>query len=249
LPKISIVIPAYNEQARLPATISSVCNFFTIKEPDFEIVIVSDGSNDHTVDVVNECIKKHPQIRLISYPINKGKGFAAKTGVLSAQGDLILMSDADSSSPIEEFDRLNSAIANGAQLAIGSRAKPDPNCKVKALPYRTYIGNTFNRIVQSLLLPGIYDTQCGFKLFRKDVAHDIFSSSQVDGYAFDVEILYIAREKRYRLEEVSINWNNCSGSKVNIWVDSVKMLVEVLKIFLRAIQGKYSQHSLKQTDE
>jgi len=249
LSKVSIVIPAYNEQNRLPVTLRSVCNFFTTKGLDFEIVVVSDGSKDHTIDVVNECANKHPQIRLIAYPVNRGKGFAIKTGVLSSVGQLILIDDADGSSPIEEFDRLNNAINNGAQLAIGSRAKPDPTCKVQALPYRTYIGNTFNHIVQSLLLPGIYDTQCGFKLFTKDVAQDIFSSCTIDGYAFDVEILYLATQKKYRLQEVSINWNNCAGSKVNIWVDSLKMLVEVLKISWRAKQGKYSSSNLKQVNE
>ena len=169
--------------------------------------------------------------------------------MLAATGEIVLINDADGSSPIEEFDRLNQAITNGAQIAIGSRAKPDPNCHVKALPYRTYIGNTFNQIVQSLLLPGIYDTQCGFKLFSKEIAYDLFSTSTITGYAFDVETLYIARERKYRLEEISINWHNVSGSKVNIWIDSFKMLIEVLKISWKAKQGKYSKSNITPVNE
>lgn len=243
--QISIIIPAYNEEKRLPATLESVSNFFTDKRMPFEIIIVDDGSTDNTAAIVNQYASRHLHTRLIVNKINKGKGFAIKTGVLAATGELILINDADGSSPIEEVDRLRAAIEDGAQLAIGSRAKPDSTRKVNALPYRTYIGNTFNRIVQSLLLPGIYDTQCGFKLFKKDIARNIFSLSTIDGYAFDVEILYLARLNKYRIDEISINWNNVPGSKVNVFVDSLKMLVEVLKISWNAAQGKYCNKEVK----
>jgi dolichyl-phosphate beta-glucosyltransferase len=249
LPEISIVIPAFNEEKRLTATLTSVYDFFTIKNSQFEIIVVNDGSSDGTADLVDKFSQNYPQIKLISYPDNKGKGFAIKTGVLSAQGTVILIDDADGSSPIEEYQRLKTAIDDGAAIAIGSRAKPDPNCNVKALPYRTYIGNTFNSIVQSLLLPGIHDTQCGFKLFKKEIAHEIFSDATIDGYAFDVEILYLARQREYKIDEISINWHNAAGSKVNIWIDSFKMLFQVLKISWRAFQGKYRKEKLRQVDE
>jgi dolichyl-phosphate beta-glucosyltransferase len=243
LTAVSIVIPAYNEEKRLPATLTSVLDFFTSKNLDFEIIVVSDGSIDNTVSLVNDFCLKHPQVKIIAYTVNKGKGFAIRKGVLSANGELILINDADGSSPIEEFERLRAAINNGADLAIGSRNKPDPNCNVSALPYRTYVGNTFNHIVQSLLLPGIYDTQCGFKLFKKDIAHNLFSASTIDGYAFDVDILYLARQRKYRLEEIGINWHNATGSKVNIWIDSFKMLAEVLKISWKDRQGQYRKRT------
>ena len=198
---------------------------------------------------VTNFAEKHKNVRLIEYAANKGKGYALKVGVLAARGDLILINDADGSSPIAEFDRLVTAIKNGADIAIGSRAKPDPSCIVTALPYRTYMGNTFNRIVQSLLLPGIYDTQCGFKLFKKAAAHNLFSLSTTEGYAFDVEILYLAKLRKYLLEEVSISWNNVPGSKVRVFVDSFKMLVEVLKIKCNDAQGKYSKNRAAEINE
>lgn len=246
---LSIVIPAYNEENRLPATLDSIYKFFAGKNLGYEIIVVNDGSTDNTSAIVNEYAKNYPQIKTIVNKVNKGKGFTIRTGVLAATSELILIDDADGSSPIEEFNHLETAINNGAQIAIGSRAKPDLNRTVNALVYRTYMGNTFNGIVQSLLLPGIYDTQCGFKLFKKDIAHDIFSIATIDGYAFDVEILYIARLKKYRIEEVSINWNNVAGSKINVFVDSIKMLAEVLKISLNAKQGKYDNGKISPINE
>ncbi len=249
MPELSIVIPAYNEENRLSSTLKSICKFFADKGMDFEIVIVNDGSKDKTANLVEQLALEQPRLKLISHDINRGKGFAIKAGVLSSLGELILINDADGSSPIEEFDRLSAAIKNGADLAIGSRAKHDPTCTVQALAYRTYIGNTFNRIVQSLLLPGIYDTQCGFKLFKKAIAFDIFSSSTIDGYAFDVEILYLAKLRKYRIEELAINWHNVAGSKINVLTDSFKMLAEVLKISLNAAQGKYLKSKARQINE
>lgn len=239
MPELSVVIPAYNEEKRLPPVLHSVHAFFAARGLDFEIIIVNDGSTDNTDSLVNQFSARHREIKLIEHPVNKGKGFALKTGVLAACGDLILINDADGSSPIAEFDRLSNAIVYGADLAIGSRAKADLSCAVEALPYRTHMGNVFNRIVQFLLLPGIYDTQCGFKLFKKKVAHDLFSLLTIDGYAWDVELLYLARLRQYKMEEIAINWHSVSGSKVNVFVDSFKMLLEVLRIKSRYAEEKY----------
>jgi dolichyl-phosphate beta-glucosyltransferase len=239
MPALSVVIPAYNEETRLPLTLSSVHGFFTAAEMDIELIVVNDGSKDNTVQVVEDFAKHHAGVRLISYEINKGKGHAVKVGVLASHGDLVLVDDADGNAPIEEFVRLRDAIDSGADVAIGSRAKPNTNTVVKALAYRTFIGNTFNRIVQALLLPGIYDSQCGFKVFKRQAAHDIFAASLVNGYAFDVEILYIAKLRNYAISEVSVNWHNVPGSKVNVVVDSSKMLFEVINIYIRSLSGKY----------
>ncbi len=242
MPFLSIVFPAYNEESRLPSTLESVHTFCSEQAIDFEIVVVNDGSKDQTIAAVEEFARHHDFVRLISYEVNKGKGHAVRVGALSAQGDLVLINDSDGSSPIGEFLRLRSAIDGGADVVIGSRAKASGETKVQALAYRTYVGNTFNRIVQSLLLPGLEDTQCGFKLFKKAAAQDVFQSSTVDGYAFDVEILFIAKIRNYKIAEVPINWNNVAGSKVNVMVDSIRMLVEVIRIWINACLGKYRKN-------
>jgi dolichyl-phosphate beta-glucosyltransferase len=239
MPQLSVVIPAYNEQSRLPATLASVHEYLTQRGSDFEILVVDDGSHDSTPDIVQTFANEHVGVRLLSYQPNQGKGHAIRTGILSAKGNLILIDDADGSSPIIELERLERAITGGADIAIGSRAKPDDSRQVKALAYRKFVGNTFNFIVQRLLLPGIYDTQCGFKLFKAEKARDIFSVSEINGYGFDVEVLHIAKLRGYRIAEVGINWHNVEGSKVNVLVDSPKMFVEVLKISLKSLFGRY----------
>lgn len=241
MPQISVVIPAYNEERRLPSTLESVHAFLHEHYQDFEIIVVDDGSIDKTIDVVDDFAKHHQGIRLLSYSPNQGKGYAIRTGVMQATGDLVLIDDADGSSPIAEVLHLQKAITDGADVAIGSRNKPDPERVVVADLHRKYIGNTFNVIVQTLLLPGIYDTQCGFKLFKNSVAHDIFRVSQLNGFAFDVEILYIARLRNYKIAELAINWNNVAGSKVNVVVDSMGMLFQVLGIRRRAWLGNYKR--------
>ena len=242
---ISVVIPAYNEEKRLTSTLSSVFQYLDARSDNFEIVVVDDGSHDSTPDLVESFAKDHPQVRLISYAPNKGKGFAVRTGMLSATKDLVLMNDADGATNISEIERLLEALERGAQIVIGSRAKKseDGSTSVKAHLHRKYIGNTFNVIVQSLLLPGLLDTQCGFKLFTRPVVQDIFAVSHLNGFAFDVEILYIARLRRYKTEEIPINWTNITGSKVNVFVDSPRMLVDVIGIALGAWTGKYRKIS------
>jgi len=239
MPDLSVIIPAYNEEGRLPATLTSVYTFLSQSGHTFEILIVDDGSLDGTTDVVQEFAAHNDGLRLISYAPNQGKGCAVRMGMLAARGDYLLMNDADGSSPIEEVDKLLEALKKGADVAIGSRAKDDPEVVVKAQLHRKYIGNTFNLIVQKLLLPGIQDTQCGFKLFKRDVAQDIFSVARLNGYAFDVELLYIARLRNYVIAEMAINWTNAEGSKVNVLTDSPRMLLEVLRITIGAWSGTY----------
>lgn len=245
--KVSIIIPAYNEEQRLPATLDSVCSFMDSQKHDYEVLVVDDGSSDGTCDLVRTYEDKNPKVKLISYDENQGKGYAVRTGMLAASGDYVIYNDADGSSPIEEIEKLIASIDAGHDIAFGSRAKPDDSRYVNALAYRKYMGNTFNLIVQFLILPGIQDTQCGFKMFSRNVARDIFSVAQVNGFAFDVEVLYIARLRHYNWEEVPINWSNVDGSKVNVLVDSPKMLLEVFKVRLAAWMGKY--HKLMSSSE
>jgi len=239
--ELSVIIPAYNEEARLPRTLDSVYTYLTKRGRAFEIIVVDDGSIDHTVQEVESFAETRPNVRVLQYAPNQGKGYAVRTGMLAAKGELVLFNDADGASPIEEIEKLERGIANGADIAIGSRAKPDETAKVEALVYRKYIGNTFNLLVKSLLLPGYYDTQCGFKMFRHKVAQDIFSVARMNGFAFDVELLYIAKIRHYKVEEIAINWTNIEGSKVNVLVDSPKMLVGLLKVTVGAWFGKYKK--------
>ncbi len=234
-----MIIPAYNEEARLPRTLDSVYTYLSKRGSAFEIIVVDDGSVDHTVQEVETFADTHPNVKVMQYAPNQGKGYAVRTGMLAARGELVLFNDADGASPIEEIEKLERAIANGADIAIGSRAKPDDSRVVEALTYRKYIGNTFNLLVRSLVLPGYYDTQCGFKMFRHKVAQDIFSVASMNGFAFDVELLYIAKIRNYKVDEIAINWTNIDGSKVNVLVDSPKMLVEMLKVAVGSWFGKY----------
>lgn len=240
---LSVVIPAYNEEARLPRTLDSVYKYLSNRGGSFEIIVVDDGSVDHTADAVETFAATRDNVRLISYAPNQGKGHAVRTGMLAAVGDLILFNDADGASPIEEIEKLERSITGGADVAIGSRAKPDDTRHVEALTYRKYIGNTFNILVQSLILPGFHDTQCGFKMFKHKIAKDLFSVTTMNGYAFDVEILYVAKMRGYKIDEIPINWTNIDGSKVNVLTDSPKMLVELLKVATGARFGKYKSRS------
>ncbi len=240
---LSVIVPAYNEERRLPATLESVYEYLAAQGKDFEIIVVDDGSLDSTVAIVEAYAAERPQVRLLSYTPNRGKGHAVRVGMLAAKGELIVFNDADGSSPISELPKLINAIAGGADVAIGSRAKPDHDRTVKALVYRKYLGNTFNSIVQCLLLPGLYDTQCGFKMFKRAVAHDVFSVAHLNGWAFDVEVLFISRLRGYRVSEIAINWTNVAGSKINVLIDSPKMLLEVLWIAAGAWFGRYKQLS------
>lgn len=246
---ISVIIPAYNEERRLTSTLESVYRYLKDRGAPFEILVVDDGSLDHTDDVVEEFGKGREEVRLLSYHPNRGKGYAVKLGMLAAQHELMLFDDADGSSPIAELAHLERAIDEGCDIAIGSRNLPEAGKTVKASLSRKYIGNTFNFIVQSLLLPGINDTQCGFKLFKRASARDIFSVSHLDGFAFDVELLYIARLRGYKVAEVAIDWTNVAGSKVNVMVDSPKMLLDVVGIAAGAAFGRYRKLSSRQAKQ
>lgn len=241
--QLSVIIPAYNEEKRLPSTLESVHSFLSESEKTFEIIVVDDGSSDGTSKVVKEFAVDHCGVRLLTHSPNQGKGYSVREGMLKAEGELLLLDDADGASPISELVRLENAIDNGADIAIGSRAKPGDETVVKALSHRKHIGNTFNMIVQSSLLKGIEDTQCGFKLFKRDVAMDLFSIGRLNRYAFDVEILYLARIKGYEIAEVPINWTSIEGSKINLVTDPMNMLFEIAKIYSAKMCGLYGKKS------
>lgn len=224
---ISIVIPAYNEARRLPPTLVDMIDFFDSRKVSYEIIVVDDGSRDGTEDVVKKFQRIRPTVRLIRLPQNHGKGHAVRTGVLNATGQRILFADADGSTPIGEFLRLDAALDTGFDCAIGSRAKKSDETVVKTRWYRLVLGRIFNGCVNLVLLPGIADTQCGFKLFTAQSARFLFERQRANRYSFDVEILYLARLAGIKVVEVPISWHNVPGSKVNLILDSARMLRDV----------------------
>lgn len=227
---ISVVIPAYNEALRLPRYLSSIIAYFELQGIDYEIIVVDDGSTDATTAVVERVMSENVRVRLIRLPRNHGKGHAVKTGMLQARGSLRLFADADGATPIAELERLRTAIKAGADIAIASRSLHDDSCHVAAKLHRKMIGSVFSMIVRLLSVKGISDTQCGFKLFTAEAAQAIFPLQRIDGFGFDVEILFIGKHKGYRIAEVPVNWTDVAGSKVKLVRDSCRMLLDVLTI-------------------
>lgn len=244
-PALSIIIPAYNEASRLPHFLRRTVAVLNQRGLSYEIIVVDDGSSDRTAQAVEQLAQQHPQLRLIQLSNNRGKGAAVRRGMQAASGTVQLFADADGATPIEELTRLQSAVAAGSDLAIGSRALAarHPHFTVQARWHRSLLGAFFNAIVRRLGLRDIADTQCGFKLFRRSVAQDLFSVTCVDGYAFDLELLYIARRRGYRIAEVPINWTDQPGSKVRLWRDGFIMVRELLAIRKREAKGHYRPRS------
>lgn len=227
---VSIVIPAYNEEKRLGNTLNKVYNYFKDKGMKFEIIVVDDGSKDGTVNLVKTFSIDHPEVKLRCHLKNKGKGAAVKTGVLAAEGDIILFTDADLSTPIEEFDKLKKAIDDGYDIAIGSRGLKESKIVIPQPFYRRIIGKIFPLLVRLLIISDFKDTQCGFKLFKKEIGRKIFSQIKTDGFAFDVEFLIRSKKECYKITEVGVIWYNSLESKVSIWKSPFKMLLEIKKI-------------------
>jgi len=226
---VSIVIPAYNEERRLPPTLIDMIDYFDRQPFSYEIIVVDDGSRDGTGEVVRKFERVREQVKLIHLPKNQGKGHAVRLGVLNSHGKIVLFADADGATPIEEFSKLFSVVSSGVDIAIGSRALASLNTKVSTSVHRRLLGRIFNRWVNTVLLPDITDTQCGFKMFTRDAALFLFRRQNSDRFSFDVEVLYIATKAALQIKEVAINWNNIPGSKVNLVVDSLRMLRDVLR--------------------
>lgn len=241
----SIIIPAHNEAARILPYLRSITSYMRDRAQPFEVLVVDDGSTDATATVVETVASSAPEVRLLRTPLRRGKGAAVRRGMQAAVGRLQLFADADGATPIQELSRLEQALANGADLAIGSRSLAShlPNYAVQARLYRTILGNLFNSVVQQSGLRGIADTQCGFKLFRQTVAADLFGVSSIDGYGFDLELLYVAQHRGYRIAEVPVNWSDQPGSKVRVFRDGLAMLRELAVIRRNGAKGYYASPS------
>jgi dolichyl-phosphate beta-glucosyltransferase len=239
-PDLSIVIPALNEEARLGPTLRDYLAYCRESGRAVELIVVDDGSVDRTSALVNRFASEHPEVRLIRLAENHGKGHAVRSGVVNARGKLVLFADADGATPLPEIERLESALTGGADVAIGSRALPDRQVRINARLYRRIIGRVFHRLVESLTVPGVKDTQCGFKLFRGPVAHDLFSRMRMRGFSFDVEVLMMAQRRGYVIAEVPVNWTHQPGSKVNLVTDSARMARDLFIIRGRYVRGEYN---------
>ena len=231
--RISVVIPAYNESGRITHTLGAINNFLEDRFRNFEIVVVNDGSSDDTAGMVLKAEEVIPSIKYVEFKENHGKGFAIREGVSCSKGDMILISDADLSTPIEEMDKLVISYDKGEYIVIGSRALAESDIVVRQPWWREFMGKTFNRFVRLALMKDFRDTQCGFKLFRGDVARDLFARGRVDGFAYDVEVLYLAKKGGYRIKEVPVKWINAPDSKVRPVRDSLGTAMDVLRIRFR----------------
>ena len=239
----SVVIPAYNEQDRVPRYLREVVSYFDGRDERYEILVVDDGSTDDTAARVREERAAHPAVRLLSLGTNQGKGAAVRAGMRHATGALRLMADADGATPIVEVKRLEAAVQGGADLAVASRALPDPSVLVRARVHRRLAGRLFIAAVRALGVRQVVDTQCGFKLFRAAVADELFGALRTNGFGFDVELVLRAERRGYRIAEVPVNWTDQSGSKVGVLKDGPRMLAEIIaaRRRLRGEAGKGSR--------
>jgi len=230
---LSVVVPCYNEEGRLPRTIEQIEQYLDGKHESYELILVDDGSADGTRRVMDAAAERHEGVRVEALPRNRGKGRALAVGVEAARGDEVLLTDADLSTPIEELDKLQAALSDGAGVAIASRAMRGSRVEISQPLYRVLMGKGFNLIVQAVLLPGIWDTQCGFKLFRADIAHRVFADLITDGFGFDPEVLYRARKQGVKIVEVPVVWRNSAPTKVSAVRSSFDMLRHVIRLRFR----------------
>lgn len=241
----SIVIPAYDEGARLGATLEKVLAYVREQRwiAEVEVIVVNDGSRDDTAEVVREFAAKHPVVRLVENPGNRGKGYAVRNGMLNARGEVIVFSDADLSSPIEEMPKLLAALASAADIAIGSRwLRAELQTRRQSL-HRQLFGRVFNLLLRITLGLQFKDTQCGFKAFTRRAAHAILPLQRIDRWGFDPEILFLARKFGFRVEEVPVLWGHSGDTRIHPVVDGARMFWEMLRIRWYDLTGRYDADS------
>lgn len=239
IPYLSIVIPVYNEEAVIEKTLREVVGYLEGKSLSYEIIVVCDGCKDNTASIAEGFVKVNDRISVIDRKTNMGKGFSVKEGCLNAKGEYVIFTDADLSTPIEEVEKLLKWLKGSYDIAIGSRGLKESDIKIHQPWYRETMGKIFNLFVQILVMRGIKDSQCGFKGFKKEVAQKIFRKQTINGFGFDVEILYIARKFGYRIKEVPVRWLNRRESKVNPLIHSIQMLTDLIRIKFLDRKGTY----------
>lgn len=242
-PKYSIVIPAYNERARIPATLEAVVSCIRAQGWDAEVIVVNDGSKDNTAQLVRDFAAHAPEVQLLENLGNRGKGYSVRNGVLQARGEVVLFTDSDLSAPIEEADRLFAAIAAGADIAIGSRWLESGRQTHRQPFYRQFFGRCFNLVTRMVMSLPFVDTQCGFKAFTRDAAQTVFRLQTIERWGFDPEILFIALKRGYTVKEVPVSWAHDERSRMSYLKDGLQMLQELAIIRWNAMTGRYSRRT------
>jgi len=240
-PKLSIVIPAYNEGARIEAALDRVMRCVEEQGWDAEVLVVDDGSRDNTASIVQQWMTLNPRLHLIKNPGNRGKGYSVRNGLLQAAGDVVMFTDADLSAPMIEAERLIAALEQGADVAIGSRWLDRARQTIHQPLYRQFFGRCFNWITRTVMGLPFKDTQCGFKAFRRDAAQVIFRLQTIERWGFDPELLFIARKLKYTVVEVPVTWGHDERSRMSYLKDGLKMLEEMAVIRYNSLAGRYDE--------
>jgi dolichyl-phosphate beta-glucosyltransferase len=237
-PTLSIVVPSFNEEKRLPATLEKIAAYIRTKRPNTEVIVVDDGSSDRTAAVAQSWQGRIPDLRVLSNGANRGKGFSVRHGSLEARGDVVLFTDADLSSPMEEGEKLFAALQSH-DVAIGSRAVDRSLIETHESLFREFAGIVFNQIVRLILRLPFVDTQCGFKAFRREKCRVIFEQQTIERFGFDPELLYLARHHGLSTVEVPVRWAHSPTTKVNMLRDSLQMFLDVFVIRWNSLRGLY----------
>jgi dolichyl-phosphate beta-glucosyltransferase len=241
-PMLTVIIPAYNEASAIQHCIEEVIRLFEKEADSFEIVAIDDGSTDKTLEIVRDMARSEPRIRTLTNGRNRGKGYTVKHGVLESRGNYVLFTDVDLSTPLTEYTKLKSKLDEGLDIAFGSRALSNSQLRIKQPWYRVWLGRLANKAIQSVVpaLKGIKDTQCGFKLFRGDVARKIFPFQTNERWGFDFEILHIARKHEFTVAEVPVQWSHSGDSRIRM-SDYPKTLMELIKVRINESKGRYDR--------
>ena len=240
-PLISIVIPAYNECARIGSALTEILRCVRERDWHAEILVVNDGSTDRTAAIVQQISEIHPEVRLLDNVKNQGKGFSVRLGVLHAVGDVVMSTDADLSAPMEEAERLFDALRQGADIAIGSRWLQRRRQILKQPLYRQFFGRCFNLVTRLVMGLPFADTQCGFKAFRRPVAQTIFQLQRIERWGFDPEILFIALKRGFRIVEVPVSWGHDKRTRMSYLKDGAQMLKDIATTRWNALRGRYGK--------
>ena len=238
VPDLSIIIPSYNEESRLPVTLERIAAYLSTYGREAEVLVVDDGSKDGTAAVAESFRSKIPALRVVSNGVNRGKGYSVRHGMQEARGRIALFTDADLSAPIEEAGKLIDALAT-YDVAIGSRAMDRSLITVHESPFREFAGIVFNKIVRIILWLPFVDTQCGFKAFRRESCNIIFEQQRIERFGFDPELLYLARHHGLRTVEIPVRWGHSPATKVSMLHDSVRMFIDVFAIRSNSLRGRY----------
>ncbi|HEY0162584.1 MAG TPA: dolichyl-phosphate beta-glucosyltransferase [Edaphobacter sp.] len=240
-PELSIVIPAYNEGARIEHALERVMSCVAERGWDAEVLVVDDGSSDNTAAIVQRWMQTHPRLHLVQNPGNRGKGYSVRNGLLQAAGEIVMFTDADLSAPMEEAERLIISLREGADVAIGSRWLDRARQTIHQPLYRQFFGRCFNWITRTVMGLPFKDTQCGFKAFRRDAAQVIFRLQTIERWGFDPEILFIAQKLGFVIREVPVTWGHDERSRISYLKDGMKMLEEMGRIRFNSLAGRYDK--------